>query len=377
MNLERGNVVRTFLEMVLIDSPTGKEESMANDAVRRLSELGLNPQVDKVGNVVAFLDGDPNKEPYFLNGHLDTAQGVTHIDPKIDNDGWIRPKGKTILGADNKTAVAAIIETVTKLVKEKSTSHHPLDIVLTVSEESKNLGSIGLDYRRLKSKRGFSFDGGSDRQGDIVISSPFYERFDFLLIGKSGHAGHPEAAINVLPATAKAILNSPFGQVDERTVANIAYVSLGSVNDNGLPIVNTIPGKVLISGEVRSTDENTLVKTRNAILSAFIKNAEEGGLSMEKIERHQKFYIRENPGFVYSTDDSFVQHTSGVLRTLGFDPQFIKSMGCFDANLFFQNGVQVVNIADGSLDHHSEGNERVSVADLEKLQEIIYKLVTE
>ena len=54
-------------------------------------------------------------------------------------------------------------------------------------------------------------------------------------------------------------------------------------------------------------------------------------------------------------------------------PKLIRSWGCYDANIFWANGIEVVNIADGSLDAHTK-MERVKVKDLERLADLFYSL---
>src|SRR6185369_3065153 len=146
-------VVNTFLKVVQIDSPTGYEKEMSKEVKSFLENIGLKATIDKNGNVVTFIQGDKNLEPYMLNAHLDTVEPGRGIKPKVVN-GWIKSSGNTILGADNKAGLAAILETVRQLVKNKEQSRHPLEVVFTVSEESGNFGAAYLDYSKIKSKLG-------------------------------------------------------------------------------------------------------------------------------------------------------------------------------------------------------------------------------
>ena len=92
------------------------------------------------------------------------------------------------MGADNKTAVAAILTTIQILCSNNlQNSCHPIDIVFTVSEESGNHGAIGLDYTKFKGNKGFVFDAGGRDFGDIIIASPYYVRFNIEILGRSAH----------------------------------------------------------------------------------------------------------------------------------------------------------------------------------------------
>lgn len=364
-NVESG-VVKTFMDLVRIDSPTFHEEEMARDVRERLSGFGLSPEVDKEGNVLAFLPGDTTKEPYLLSAHLDTVQEITEsVDPYIDTDGWIRSNGNTILGADNKTAVAAILETIYLLRGEKNTSHHPLEVVFTVAEESGNHGAHGLDYGRFSAKRGFIFDAGGRDFGDLIIASPYYDRFDLRLIGRDSHASRPELANNVLPIFARALLKVPLGRVSDTALVNIGVVSVGEV---GGP-VNTIPGELYISGEVRSRSGEEIDAIAASILGTFEKEALASDAGLESK------VIRENDGYSFSPDDPFVTRIVRELSGIGVNPNLIESWGCYDANIFAANGIMALNIADGSMDNHTS-RERVKAIDLGRLQDLIYELVT-
>ncbi len=367
MTSKQSNITKTFLEIVQISSPTFHEQKMAEDIFNRLKKLGLSPKIDKEGNVLSFLKGDPKKETYIINAHLDTVQNVNEqaIKPQIKN-GWIVSDGKTILGADNKTAVAAILDTVTKLVKEKNTNNHPLEIIFTVSEESGNHGAHGLDYKKLKSKRGFCFDAGGRKFGDMIISSPFYNRFDISIVGKPAHASRPELANNVLPVFSNAFSKIKLGRLSKNTTANIGIVSVGKV---GGP-VNTIPGEMIVSGEVRSMSEKELESVTLKIKKAFESEA-------KKLKVKVSFNkTRENDGFIFDIKDSFIKNVLNLLKEMKINnPDIVKSWGCYEANIFSAHGIMLLNIADGSQDNHAK-TERIKVSDLERLGDLAYKLVT-
>lgn len=365
---EKTGVVRTFMDIVQVSSATFHEQEMARDVYKRLIQIGLDPQIDKEGNVIAYFAGDSSKEPYVINAHLDTVQDPDGppVVPHIDDDGWIRSDGNTILGADNKTSVAAILVTLDQLQTEKSSRHHPLEIVFTVSEESGNHGAHGLDYGKLKSKNGFCFDAGEREFGSMIIASPFYNRFDLEVTGKAAHASRPEMANNVLPIVARALLGSPLGRISPDTTANIGIISVGKI---GGP-VNTIPGEIVVSGEVRSMLESELETVTDDIQKIFTEESEKAAAKM-KFRR-----VRENDGFEFSPSDPFIQGALLVLRNMEIlNPPLVRSWGCYEANIFAAHHITLLNIADGSMDNHAN-TERIRVTDLERLQNLVYKLVT-
>lgn len=362
MSTERSGVVDTFMQIVQIDSPTFHEEEMAKEVFGRLKAMGLEPEIDKEGNVIARLEGDRSRETLMINAHLDTVEPGCGIKPYVGEDGWIRSEGETILGADNKTAVAAILTATERLVKE-GVSHNPLEIVFTVSEESGNHGAHGLDYSNIEAKRGYIFDASDRNFGDMIISSPAYNRFDITIEGQPAHASRPEEAVNVIPTLANALTNTEVGRISESTIANIGVIQMGDV-------VNTVPGKANVSGEVRSMDETELDEYTQTIIARFRSAGEEHGTRVEAA------VVRENGLFRFAKDEKFVLRTLKVLEEMGIDkPELIESWGCYEANIFAEHGIMMLNIADGMKNAHTV-DETVNIEDLQMLADLVYLLVT-
>ncbi len=125
-------LVNTFLDLVRIDSPSGQEAVIGRDLQVRLTALGLTAEIDEHGNVIGRLEGDGDQW-LLLSAHMDTVGKDTGIHPVI-RDGIISSDGTTILGGDDKSGVAAILETLAVL-QEQRLPHPPLEVVITVGEE--------------------------------------------------------------------------------------------------------------------------------------------------------------------------------------------------------------------------------------------------
>lgn len=362
MNSER--LLKTFTDIVQIDSPTGFEAEMSSEIATRLRKLGLeSTTIDKTGNVIAHVDGDFNKEVLIFNAHLDTVEPGRGIKPIITSDGVIKSSGDTILGADNKVGVAVILEAVESLREEGFLSNHPLDLVFTVSEESGNVGAVNLDYQRIRSKKGHSFDASSVPLGTIVTASPFYNRFDIDIKGKSAHASKPEEADNVLEIFGIALGNLRLGRVSEDTLVTIGRVRAGDVR-------NAVPGSMIINGEVRSFIENELELETENVRRAFAIAIKARATSQIKMDFER---VRENSGFKFDPNNPFIQEIMQKLKKMNIPPSLIKSMGCYDANIFAEHGLMVVNHGGGSARAHTV-DEQIHIKDLEKLGAITIEL---
>jgi tripeptide aminopeptidase len=361
-------LINTFLEIVQIDSPTGQEDYMAQWCTDEFKKLGLDVSSDDFGNVIAKLEsshsqveedeGDLGTTPLLLTAHLDTVEPGCGVKPVI-KDGVIKSDGKTVLGADNKAAVAAIVETVRRL-RENEIEHPALEIVFTRSEEVGNYGAVNLDYSTLHSHSGYSFDS-SKPLGNIIIASPFYNRFDIEILGKAAHASEPDDAVNALLVMKSALNNISIGRIDENSICNIGVVEGGFVR-------NSIIGQIQLKGEVRSLLEDDIKTQSEKIVETFKKAGSKYGAELE-ID-----VVRENPGFKFDEDHPQILIAQEVLSELGYNVDKEVVWGCYDANIFQGHGIDVINLSYGSSGAHTV-EEQMKVEDLMGLGEIVFNLV--
>src|SRR5947209_8964033 len=122
-----------FLELVALNSPPGEESQVAAYCEARLRSAGFETSRDAAGNLIAARGLDHPGQPIFLSGHMDTVAPTAGLDVR-EEDGTFRTNGRTILGADDKCAVAALLE-VALQIEERRLPHGPLRILLSVREE--------------------------------------------------------------------------------------------------------------------------------------------------------------------------------------------------------------------------------------------------
>ena len=154
--VDRDRLVRTFLELVLvaIDSPTGREQQIGEELERRFAACGASVRRDQAGNLIATLAGAEGPG-FVVSTHMDTVGTDVGIQPIIGDDGTIRTDCSTILGADDKSGIAACLELSTLLGAHPEWQHPTIEFVVTVSEEAGLVGSRRLDVGKLQSTLGF------------------------------------------------------------------------------------------------------------------------------------------------------------------------------------------------------------------------------
>ncbi|KKR30153.1 MAG: hypothetical protein UT61_C0012G0023 [Candidatus Woesebacteria bacterium GW2011_GWA1_39_8] len=346
-------VTRTFIDLVKIDSPSGEEDGVRKYLIMKLSSLGIKSVTDKVGNLFVKVDGAG--EPVLLSAHMDTVEPGRGIIPKVVN-GVVKSDGSTILGADNKAAVAAILTVLGNLPD----SHRSLEIVFSVCEETDG-GIESFDFNQLKSKIGIAPDRGS-KIGNVVLAAPWIDNFEIEVHGRIVHSSVPEKGINALTAASRAMVALEWGRPDKETTTNMGIIHGGSV-------MNSIPSKVDLTGEVRSFSEKSLEKNIVKIRDTFEKEAKKIGA---KIAFRRESYCK---GYSYKKTDYSVVYFKKVCDRLKIPLSYEKSFGGSDANSFIAHGISVLNIGEGSKYPHTL-REQVSEKDLFKLVELIATYIT-
>ena len=147
--MEQSTVLKTFLDYVQISSESRSEKTFAKRVENDLRSLNT-------GNVCAFLDGDSSFEPILFSAHLDTVPPGKNICPVVEN-GVIHSAGDTILGSDDKSGVAAIMQAL-KWIVEQNIPHRPIEVAFTIGEEVGLLGAKYLDYTQFQSHHAVVFD---------------------------------------------------------------------------------------------------------------------------------------------------------------------------------------------------------------------------
>ena len=182
--------VDLFLELAAIPSPPGDERAVADRVLAELREIGLAVDEDDtgpsigstMGNLYARLEPTVEGVPIFLCAHLDTVPPEGLIEPVI-KDGVVRNAGGTILGADNKAAVAAMIEAARRVLAE-SRPHAGLELVFTAKEEVGLRGAYAFDHTRLHAALGYVYDQAAPI-GEIVLGAPSAVGLEVAFHGRS------------------------------------------------------------------------------------------------------------------------------------------------------------------------------------------------
>ena len=117
--VNRERLAETFKFLVEIDSVSREEGAMAGEIRKTLDLMGAGTFVDSAGdktggdtgNLIARLPGNVQAPTLLLNAHMDTVEPGRGITAILEN-GTFTSDGTTILGADDKSAIAILLETL-------------------------------------------------------------------------------------------------------------------------------------------------------------------------------------------------------------------------------------------------------------------------
>lgn len=357
--IDQQRLVDTFLELVRIDSPSGQEAEIGRHLERGLQGLGLSTKMDGIGNLVART-ADGRGDWLLLSTHMDTVGTDIGIQPVI-RDGVIYSDGTTILGADDKSGIAAVLE-VLAVLQEQGLPHPPLEVVITVGEEQGLFGARQLDTNQLRSRHGIVLDAGGPT-GHLVVSAPSQDNLQIVVHGVSSHAGsEPEKGINAIRVAAEAIAAMPMGRIDPETTCNVGIIEGGTAR-------NIVPDRVKIIGEARSRDNQKLDHLTSTIVAAFEQAAARHSTTAD-IEAKRTYLA-----YQLSPDEPIVQAVSTAARNLGHQLELRASGGGTDGNVFAAAGIPCVVISTGMAEVHTP-NEHIAVADLVAGTELLLAAVT-
>jgi tripeptide aminopeptidase len=352
-------VTELLLELAAIPSPPGDEDAVAAVAARYLRDLGLAVEEDAFGNLYAAVESTTDGTPLFFCAHLDTVPPSGELRPVVE-DGVVRNAGGTILGADNKAAVAQMLEGVRRVVGE-NVPHAGIELVLTRQEEVGLVGARAFDHTRLRAELGFVYDQ-EGAIGEVILGAPFAQGMEITFHGRAAHAGmSPEEGRSAIQAASRAIADLRLGRVDDETTANVGLISGGTAG-------NIVPDRCVVSAEVRSHDETKLGELVQEMLDVCTFAASEAECTMQSESR------KDYRGYRFAKNEPAVELAATALARCGHEVRYGLSGGAADANVFNERGLRCVNLTHGVYDFHSPA-ERVAVADLEAMVEVTVALV--
>jgi len=374
--INRDRLGGLLLDLVRVSSPSRREHEVAERLRKEMVAIGADVSVDDAGekvggttgNVIARVRGTVSgAPPLLLAAHMDTVMPCESIRPIVDGD-IVRTDGTTVLGGDDKSGCAIIVE-VLRSLKERGVPHGDVEVVFTICEEVGLLGVKHLDVSRLRARTGLVLD--CDGAGELVTQGPAANKMVFRILGREAHAGvAPEAGISAIRVAAEAIAAMRLGRIDDETTANLGVIEGGLAT-------NIVPPMVLVRGEARSRSLGKL-EAQTAHMRACFEEAarrhearagDQVYRARVEAEVHRDYDLMNLPH-----DSRIVRLVSEASRTLGRKFVARATGGGCDANVLNGRGLQVANLGTGMREIHTV-KEWLDLREVQAAAELVSEVV--
>ena len=361
-------LVQLFVDLVRQNTPPRAEKEASEIGRKALEEIGFACEYDdagekvggNIGNLIAFKKGTlPDAPPIFFSAHFDTVEPTPGLEPIFEGD-IIKSDGQTILGADDKSGLAPILEAM-RILEEQSIPHGDIQLLLTICEEIGLVGAKHLDPTRIKAQFGYVLDAGPP-VGSLVYSAPTQDIFEVWIHGKPAHAGaQPEDGTSAILVAARAIARMKLGRIDHETTANVGIITGGTAT-------NIIPAECYLKCEARSRNQAKLDKQRGHMIACFEEEAAAAGVTVEI--KNENAYV----GYELGMDDPVLTIGMAAAERIGLEPLLRVTGGGADANIFNTNGVPTTVLGCGMMNIHRH-DEYVRISDMVKSTQLVVSIV--
>jgi len=374
INQER--IKNLLLELVQIDSHSRKERDVAARIKKYCEEIGAQVEIDDAGekvggnsgNVIARFSGSiPGAEPIMMSAHMDTVVPGEGVKPIVEGD-IIRTDGTTVLGGDDKSGCAVIIEVI-RCLQEQKTPHAPIEAIFSICEEVGLLGAKNVEVSKLKAKYGIVFD--SDDPGFLFTKGPSSNHMEFRIHGLESHAGvAPEEGISAIKIAGEGLANMKLGRIDHETTANIGQIEGGMAT-------NIVPNLCVLKGEARSHSEEKL-EAQTQHMKKCLEDAAAnyqvtvaGKTTKASVESHIE---RDYSSMDVPDSSHVVQLVIKAAARMGLEVKTMASGGGCDANVFNRKGIECANLGTGMRAIHTV-NEWLDVKDMYAAAEMTLEIM--
>ncbi len=302
-----------FYEISQIPRPSKKEEKILSYLKNFIGDLNLQYKQDKRGSIVINVPATPsyeNSPTVVLQGHVDMVcekNKVTKHDFENDpiklirQDGWVTADGTT-LGSDNGIGVAAALAVIT----DKDVVHGPLEILLTVDEETGLTGATDLKKGMISGKILLNMDseedgafyvgcsGGIDTIAEfkleLTVPPKNMETYELLITGlRGGHSG-----LDIHTGRANAI------KLVGRALSRLEPLSYSIASLDGGSLRNAIPRETEATILIKKSDvgkAKRIIKNFESLVQNEFKISDsEIKIEFKKIKRPVKKVFKKSFG---------------------------------------------------------------------------------
>ncbi len=356
--------LRYLLELLPIIGVSGGEVKIADAVVARLTAAGCRhdwisrddvgqqfPDRLGIGNVIVKLPGTLDSRRQLFVAHLDTVPLCLGCEPVRDGN-RIVARGKTAVGADNRTGVACLISVIKTILTDR-VPHPPLTFLFTVAEEIGLLGARHVDLDMLGNPEiGVNIDSGDPEK--LIIGAVGADRWEIEVSGISAHAGvHPEDGVSASLIASIAITDvheqGYFGKITKNGHTGTSNVGVIRGGD----ALNQVTDSVIVKGESRSHDIKFIDEITEVYRNAFEKAATGVANSQGKSGWIDLKVSRDYQPFALDMNSAAIKYATGIAADAGLTAQCMTVNGGLDASALNARGIPTITIGAGQHNAHT------------------------
>lgn len=360
-----------FTELAMIPSPLYAVGNIQRHIAKLVNGIfpGIHCSIDsagrnidgyEAGNMLISIPASPGCEklPYLaVEAHADTVPLIEGQENALSiKDGVVSIAKGGILGADDKAGIAAILAALTTI---KDQPHGPIQIIFSVGEELSMYGIKEFDFASLRSKTILCVDGFSPLTINNACAGKI--KYQATFTGKSGHGAFPEKGINAVVMASMAVanchLNHAIGRFGNGVIHNISEFQ-SHEGPALFPSTNVIPGRAVVSGELRGLSSSDLASMFDLIKSL-----------MEQERENAVEFLTDIPYPPFNLPDSLIAKRI-IERNRDFSFSLKPEDGATHANIFNEKGFESVVIGAGCRNPHAN-DEYLIIEEMELASEII------
>lgn len=360
------------------------------DEMKQVGFQGVNINNDCfVYGYIPASEGMEDKDPVLLMAHMDTAEDVSgeniqpmvwreFVDDKLilpygnfitgkdikaaieNKETIITSDGSTLLGADDKAGVAAIMSAIDFLQKNKDIKHRKIEVVFSPDEETgHSMDHVPLDM--ITSKSAYTVDGG--HIGELEIECFNAWKSEITFIGNAIHTGNGRPGlVNAVTMAGNFVSNLPKHEAPETTDGYQGFYAPMSIEGS--------MERAQVTVFLRDFDKQNM-EFRKRIIEALANST---ALSFGgKVEINHKFQyanmkekMDQNPRVVINLIEAY--------QEAGVQPRIVPIRGGTDGSRLTEMGIPTPNIFTGGHNYHSR-SEWCSLEQMQKAAEVLVKLV--
>lgn len=363
---------------------TEQQWDFAKVLVKELRNLGtrnvyLTDNCYVVGKIDSNIIDPEERKKYpaiLLMAHMDTVDEVSGKDvhpvitmpsaaesPTGEADTIIKTDGTTLLGADDKAGVSAIMTAIEYLMNHyEDLPHGPIEVMFSPDEETGH-GMDKVPLNILKAQAAYTVDGGDEGELECECFNAYAAKVSF--IGKACHTGDAKAGgmVNALTMAGNFLACLPRDMAPETTEGYQGFIApmdiSGSIEETHIELL------------LRSFYIEEIDKEKTLIRDLAEKVASEFGGSAQVEFKQQYLNMKEkmdqNPEVVAKLEKAYL--AAGV--------KIVKKpiRGGTDGSRLTEMGIPTPNIFTGAHDFHSR-NEWCSLNQMSKAADVIINLLT-